>query len=273
MWQQMIGSFAAVARGYVQGHLEKASVETNNRINKANAENRNKVRGAENAFAAAKGALARYMQSVNNNRVLEAGGKAMEANLVNARRREDVMQGASFEDQLRATEQMGQQAAAAAFVGVGGEVADMVSASTRLMRQRAQQAAEQQRDYRLHDVAERAGVIQAQTVRGLDSSLILDALDYTTDVAQTQKAVRPWTRAILAGGDAWIDGKGFYDNQQYRTGESAQAKFRQYELKAGRDDAYVPDTRDYSGSRAAGSVAFEWGTGSGYDNQDYGSFI
>jgi hypothetical protein len=250
----MISSFASVARGYVQGHLEKASAETNNRINQANAANANMVRGATNRFTAAKGALDRYMQSLTNNRVLDAGGKAMEASLVNARRREDVMQGATFEQQLRATEQMGSQAAAAAFVGVGGEVADMVSASTRLMNQRAEAAASLAADYRAFDVGRRQAAIHSQTVNSMDSSLILDSMDYNVNVAQHQHVVNPWQRAILAGGDAWIDGKGFYDNEQNRTGtteSSAQTAFRQSELRSSRSDLYTPDTRDYSDSRAA----------------------
>jgi hypothetical protein len=275
MWDTMISSFASVARGYVQGHLEKASADTNNRINEANAANGNKVRGASNAFAAAKGALARYMQSVSNNNRLAAGGEALEANLVNARRREDVLQGAGFEAQVRNTEQMGAQAAAAAFAGVGGGVADMVSASTRLMQQRASRQALTATDQRLYDTSRRAYAIQSQTVRGLDSSMILDSLDYTFEVAQKEHAVNPWMRAIIAGGDAWIDGKGFYDDKNNRTGTTqrgSQQDFRRSELNAQRGDSYEPDTRDYSGVDYGGET-FSWGTGSDYGNDDYGNYI
>jgi hypothetical protein len=260
MWDTMISSFASVARGYVQGHLEKAQAETSNAINAANAKNANAVRGATNRFTAAKGALARYMQSVNNNNRLDAGGEAMEANLVNARRREDAMQGTDFETQIRATEQMGAQAAAAAFTGVGGDVADMVSASTRLMQQRASHDASQARDYRVYDTARRQGVIASQTIRGMDNSLILDAMDYQHNVAQVQRSVNPWTRAILAGGDAWIDGKGFYDDANNRGGttkESAQTNFRQSELRQEKTDSFN----------------FSFGTGAEYGNNDYGDYI
>lgn len=219
--------------------VSAAVTDANNRTSAAQAEATNRIRGAGNAFSAARGSLARYMQSVNNSQTLEAGGHALEANMVNARRQDDAMSSASFEDQIRAAEQAGSQVAAAAFAGVGGEVSDMVSVSTRLMQQRAAASAAERRSFSSYDASRRAGVIQAQTIRSLDNSLILDSIDYSintanTNVASYQQSANPWMAALYAGADSLM-----------KTG--------------------LP-----SGSFAQKS---EWGTGSNFGNQDYGNFI
>lgn len=194
----LISAALAGVNAYSNASVTKAQVEANNRLSAAQADNDNRVRGAGNAFAAARGSLSRYIQSLNNNQTLEAGGAALEENLINSRRREDTMSSASFEDQIKDAEQTGAQAAAAAFAGVGGEVADTVSVSTRLMQQRASLEALRSRDFRIYDDARRAGVIQTQTVRGLDQSLIFDSLDYSINVAQRNKAPSVWGQTAFA---------------------------------------------------------------------------
>jgi hypothetical protein len=197
MYQYVAGS--AVLAGisaYSSSSVSRANAKANTLVSAALTRESNRVRGAQNAFAAAKGSLSRYVQSMNNNATLAAGGEALEANLVNARRREDTLQEAGFESMIRDAEQTGAQAAAAAFSGVAGETSDMVSASTRLMQQRVAHSADRSRDFRLYDDARRAGMIQQQTIRSLDSSLILDSLEYTIDVAQQQHSINPWTATL-----------------------------------------------------------------------------
>lgn len=198
MWQVIVGGAVGAVKGYTQASVNKSLVEANNRVEQANTTASNRVRGAGNAFAAARGALARYMQSLQNNQTLEAGGAALEQNLMNARREEDAIMQGDFEQAIRHSEQTGAQAAAAAFAGVGGEVADTVSIATRLSQQRASLAAARNSGYRGYDAARRAAAIASQTIRGLDSSIILDTLDYNINVAQTQRAINP-IYAALAG--------------------------------------------------------------------------
>lgn len=244
MWALIDAGVKAVG-AYSSASVQRAVTEQQNRQSAAEARFSNNVRGAGNAFAAARGSLSRYLQSVNNNQTLAAGGEALEANLINARRTEDTLSEASFEDQIRAAEQLGQQSAAAAFVGAGSEVADAVSVSTRLMQQRAALDAERNRDFRIYDTARRAASIQTQTIRGLDTSLIFDSLDYTMDVAQKQKAVNPWQSALLAAAGSVVDNKGAAIEQGQQLWKQASDSF------ANRG----------------------WGTGARFGNQDYGSYI
>jgi len=174
------------------------AAKANNDVLEAQSKDTNRVRVAGNAFAAAKGAVSRYLQSVNNNRTLEAGGTALEANIVNARRTEDAFTRGSFEDQIKRAEQLGQQSAAAAFAGVGGEVADTISVSTRLMQQRAAREALLSRDFRLYDTARRAASIQSQMIQSLDTSLILDSLDYTINTAKQTPVGNPTAAGFAA---------------------------------------------------------------------------
>lgn len=250
MWMSIAQTAVGFAKGYVEGSINKAQVAANNRLSHAEAYQTNRIRTAGNAFSAAKGALARYMQSVNNNEALEAGGAALEANLVNARRQDDALAKASFEDQIRAAEQVGSQAAAAAFTGAGGEVADTISVSTRLMRQRAEADAMQARDHRLYDSARRASAIHEQTVRSLDSSLIFDSVDYATNVGQKTSAPSPWIQAIDGGWNALTGSGGGLWKSGGGAVSSTQAAFSQTNV---------------------GSSG--WGTGLSYGNQDYGNYI
>lgn len=233
MWWMLAQAALSAASMYGQGALNKAVTEANNRVGAAKADADNRVRSSGNAFNAARGSLARYMQSLNNGEALAAGGHALEANLINARRNDDALASASFEDQIKAAEQTGAQAAAAAFAGVGGEVADTISLSTRLMQQRAAYEATQRRDFSAYDAARRAGVIQTQTIRSLDSSLILDAVDYSVDVAPQRPSMNPWLSALYAAGNSSLSSLSFGVGRP-ATAPGAMGK--------------VMDTADYGGS-------------------------
>lgn len=236
MWMALAGAALSGISAYSGASVAKAQTNANNRVSAATTKASNQVRGAGNAFSAAKGELARYMQRLQNNQALEAGGEALEANLINARRQDDAMAEASFEDQLRNAEQLGQQAAAAAFAGVGGEVADTISLSTRLMQQRASAQALKSRELTQYDATRRAGVIAQQTVRSLDQSLILDSLDYSINVAQKGASQSVWGSTVAAVGGSLLSNAGSFAN-------------------------------------AKAAPKSEWGTGSAFGNQDYGQFL
>jgi hypothetical protein len=204
MWQAFAMAGIKGIMGYSQASTQRKITAIENKVAAANADNANRVRSTGNAFEAAKGSLSRYLQSVNNNRTLEAGGEALEQNLINARRQEDTELAGDFETAIRSAEQNGAQAAAAAFAGVGGEVADNISMATKLMQQRAQFEAQKNQDFRLYDYSRRAATIQTQTIRSLDSSLIFDALDYGTDVAQKKYSQNPWSAGFMAAGESLL---------------------------------------------------------------------
>jgi hypothetical protein len=245
----MFGLIAAGLSGlsaYGSASVASAEAKANNRISAAQSHNDNRVRGAGNAFNAARGSLQRYMQSLQNNQTLEAGGEAMEANLINARRTEDVLTEASFEEQIRSAEQTGTQAAAAAFAGVGGEVADTVSISTRLMQQRSAADALRSQGFRTYDTARRAAAIQAQTIRSLDNSVINDSLDYSISVAQKRAAPSVWGSTALAVGSSLLSNNGAGLREAGSLFRSAVS-------------AFTPKN--------------EWGTGAAYGNDDIGRYI
>jgi hypothetical protein len=245
MWQLIQAGLNGI-NAYGSASVAAATARANNRLSRVQASTENDVRTAGNGFAAARGSLSRYMQSLQNNQTLEAGGEALEANLINAARTEDTLAESDFESQIRNAEQLGSQAAAAAFSGVGGEVADSVSVSTRLMQQRAARDALESRDFRIYDTARRAAAIQTQTVRSLDSSLIFDSLDYTMSVARRSAAPSPIWAAISAAGGSMADNGGQGFKEAGAAWRSAQGRF---------------------------SAANTFGTGAQYGNQDYGNFI
>lgn len=178
----LIGSFLGIFN--VAG--QRAVAEANNRISAVNAEAGNKVRLARNAFGAAENNLARFAQSLNNNRVLKQGGQQLEANVVNYYRSRDQLLTQSFSDSIAQAEQAGHAVASAAAAGVGGSVVDMVNTSTRLRDSIVKQQLDERADQFTYDTSRRAGNILSQTLGGMDQSLILNNFDTGIDVAQVQ---------------------------------------------------------------------------------------
>lgn len=172
-----------LATGQMKGAVNRATAAANNRIEEVNAETSNRLRIAKNAEDASHKNLGRWAQSVNNNRQLDAGGAALEANVVNQLRGEDAAMRASFSDSIRAAEQEGASAAAAAASGVDGGIVDMINGSVVLRDSIVRQRVEDVADMRRYDAAVRAGSIMSQMAGGLDSSLLLNTLDHNISTA------------------------------------------------------------------------------------------
>lgn len=187
--------------GLGKGVLDEAAIDAANTVNEANVYASNLVRAANNRLGAARGSLARYTQSVNNQRVLDNTGSAMEAATINYRRARDSAAASDFEQQLAFAEQAGAQTAAAAFSGLSGGVADLVAGTTALRRARLKQRsdeAEKQGDW---DMAQRTKQIMQAGWDSLDSSEISDNIDYNTDVAVKQVRAGNIFSDILGGQD------------------------------------------------------------------------
>lgn len=193
MWWGMLGGAIA---GYFGNDAARAQADANTRISAANAKAGNQVRGAQNAFEAAKGNLARYAQSVSNNRRLESGGDAIEANVVNYRRARDNLATQSFATSIRQAEQAGQSAAAQANSGIDGSVVDQVNGATAIRDSIVNEAISRQGATMDYDAAHRAAGIEIQTVQGMDGSLILDQLDYNQDYAQVSPKISAFAAAV-----------------------------------------------------------------------------
>lgn len=210
MWWNAI---AGAAQGYFHGQATRAQIAANNRIGALNAEVSNKLRQAGNLATAAQGSLARWVQSVNNQKVLDSGGDGLEANSVNYRRMSDASLTTSFRQGISDAEQMGAMAAAAAMNGVEGNVVDMVNGSVALRDSIVRQRFEDIGEMQANDAAQRAGRIMSQMIGGLDNSLIVDSLDYNVDVAQQQAQIGLFSYALrgmaehMGGGGAINSGR------------------------------------------------------------------
>ena len=175
MGKNIVGSISA-------GVLAEANANAQYTINEANTYASNLIRASNNKVAAARSSLARYTQSVNNNRVLENLGKTYTTNNVNYRRQRDAATSASVEDQIALAERAGVQAAASAFSGLSGGVADVVKSTTALRASRIQQRKDQALAQMDSDQAQRTGALLQAGWDNLDQTDIVTNIDYGNDV-------------------------------------------------------------------------------------------
>lgn len=182
----LVGMFGGAVSGDLGQEATHAQVDGNNAISDLNAKTGNNLRGAKNAESAAEGSLARFVQSVNNNAELKAGGSAQEALVVNAVHGDNARLTRSFAQSIQDAEQAGHAAASQASAGVAGNVTDMVNASTALRDSIVQQSVADDQSQADYATSRRAGNIMSQMVSGLDSSVIMDTMDYNVEVAQHQ---------------------------------------------------------------------------------------
>lgn len=179
-----VAALAIKALGNISsGILAEANANAANMVDSANAYAANLVRSANNELGSKRASLARYTQSVNNNRVLENTGNAAEAAAVNYRRARDSEINDDFETQIRNAEQMGAQAAAAAFSGLQGGVADVVNSTTALRRARLLARSDAARKQADTDASRMQRDILLAGWDSLDNSEISDGIDYSVNVA------------------------------------------------------------------------------------------
>lgn len=172
--------------GIGQGILAEGQIDANNIINEGNAYASNLVRAANNELRASRAGLARYTQSVNNNRTLTNTGSAFEAAVINYRRARDNATNGDFEQQIAFSEQAGAQVAASALSGLTGGVADMVNGTTALRKARLQQRNKQAIKQGDYDAGQQANNILEAGWDSLDHSEIAPDMDYSVDVAVKQ---------------------------------------------------------------------------------------
>ena len=213
------------------GITEKAQVNANNIVNSANAYASNLVRSANNDLRTSRNRLARYTLGVNNARVMENTGSALEAATVNYRRARDSSVSDDFESQIAFAEQSGAQSAAAALSGLTGGVADIVNGTTALRKARLQQRSEQAAKQGDWDAGQRASQIAQAGFDSLDSSEISDDLDYSLDVAVKQVRGGNFLTDVLKGQSAQNLANAFSFNTPAPSANTPQQSFRQSEIR------------------------------------------
>lgn len=176
--------FAGIGKNY----LAKAQVRAQNKVNEANVYARNLMRGANNELASKRASLVRWQQNENNNRTLKETGSALEASVVNYRRARDEGMRGSLEQQIGFAEQAGSQAAASAASGLVGGVSDLVAGTLALRRERIEGAQADKVKAGAFDAGRQQANILSAGLSALDSSSIIDDLDYGIDVYSPQAA-------------------------------------------------------------------------------------
>lgn len=214
------------------------AVDLQNRMNQVNTDAKNKVRGASNVLSAAQGNLNRFIQSVNNSRRLDAGGKAMEENVMNFYRASDQNTLQNFSTSIEQAEQAGQMAAAAAVHGIEGSVVDDINFSTALRNSVITERMRQISEMEGSDAGRRAGAILSQTVGSLDQSLILDSIDYNQNVAHKYVGEKEgFARALFVGRLVAAYFSGGMSEQAFQGEDKTQDRGAQYSWNTSRDDS------------------------------------
>lgn len=168
---------AAAAKGWLGNQSAKAQAEIDTKMSKVNTELSGKTTRAKNVETMARNNLSRYLQSVNNNRVLDDGGDAFTANLVNGLKGADQRANQRVLEDIGALEQFGAASAAQAQSGTGGQVVDMINSTTALRSSISRELERQSGESANFEVGQRSRSIMSQMVGGLDGSLIIDSLD------------------------------------------------------------------------------------------------
>lgn len=185
--------------GVNAGTARRAQTEADNTVNEANTLASNLVRTANNELKGARSSLARYTQSVNNQRTLENSASAAEAAQINYRRSRDSSIVDDVEAQIGFAEQAGAQAAATALSGLSGGVADIVAGTTALRKARIQQRQAEATKGMDYDAAQRNKNILQAGWDSLDHSEIAADIDFSNEVAIQKPVSGSWLLDAFGG--------------------------------------------------------------------------
>jgi hypothetical protein len=195
MIQAGIGGFMSLGQGW----LQKQQIKAENKVNEANVYASNLMRGANNELSSKRASLARYGQTVGNQRILEDAGNEFNAGTTNYLRARDDMDNQDFDAQIAWAEAAGAQAAAGAASGLTGGAVDMIAGTMALREARQQQGVLKVRG----QVAVDQSVLQRQ--RFLATVSQTDNRDIMTDIDQSIDLFAPKVKGTSTLGD-WITG-------------------------------------------------------------------
>lgn len=201
-WSPIVGA----AAGWIEGGAADEITKDNNKTGKQIAGYKNRARLSGNLAEAAKGGLARWVQSLNNQRHLKAGGESLEAAAINIMRQRDAGTRGDLSRSLASEEQRGAASAQQAAAGVRGSVVDTINLTTSLRQSMAEQAVDDSRAQGDRDYRMRQNQVRGQMINGLDHSVILDSLNYMEATYRTEAVIGTWGN-ILRGAAA-ADGAG-----------------------------------------------------------------
>jgi hypothetical protein len=172
------GAVVGAVLGWIEAGGQADLTAFQNEAAKKIAGYKNFATQAENKAAAAQGNLARWSQSLSNKRHLENAGKALEASQINYRRATDAQARSGFSRLLKQDEQMGMMAAHAGASGTRGSVVDSITQATLLRNSMAEEQSKQAKSQQSFDQRVAMKNIASQMIGGINSSVILDNLNY-----------------------------------------------------------------------------------------------
>lgn len=178
-----VGAVVAVAGAEGEAGVAAANTAGGRKI----AEQKNKERGHNNLASAAKGGLARWAQSLQNQRHLTAGGENLLALDTNFNRQRDMILRQGFVKGANYAEAAGAARASQAASGARGSVVDNVNAATALRASMAEQETRDVLDMQSRDIIVKRNAVRSQMIQGLDSSVILDNMNGTPATSQVQQ--------------------------------------------------------------------------------------
>lgn len=164
-----------------QMRAQKRLTNAQNLVNKAQVAASNTIRDANNELSAVVGSLNRFKLNASNRQSLRNSGREQEAIQTNLIRVMKDLTGASLEQRLDSSFELGSLAAASAAAGVGGNSREVMNATLRMAEARKQQALSEQGEALTYDALKMLTNTQADAYAGLDSSIILDQLDLSQD--------------------------------------------------------------------------------------------
>jgi len=268
MWQMIVKAGVSGLEGYINSQLTNANIDAQNTVGRANAAAANQVRSATNRFSSARAGFERWQQGENNKRILDGAGEAIAANVQNFIRDDKVRTAANFEQSIRDAEQMGAQDAAAAASGLTGSIVDTVNVTTALRRSRVNEAVRQMGEFARYDAGKRTGAILQAGIRGMNSSMIFDNIDYGNNVYSDKAKVNRWHQAAVAAGWSVLGDKGGLNVGDQQQNYSGRGVNNLYQFGGGRENQYGFSMYQNSGGFETANMAYD-STGSFMSGVDY----
>lgn len=192
--------FVMAGLSMLQGAAGRSAAKAENILRDGEAAAANIVREGQNIENAAKASFGGFMASLNNNRAMDAAGRAHASATKNLDRVGIALTRGSIEDQIANSEGAGAYAASVAMAGGGGSSIEAISRAQTLKQQRGDFYTKERGKQMTHDqLAQMAGIIP-QTIASLDIGTYSAAIDYSTTLS----------KAKPVQGNALFDGlKGF----------------------------------------------------------------
>lgn len=197
----MLAQFGlGIANSYLQAKGQQGMVKAQKIVDKANARAQNLLREGENEKRAAFNALANYTKSINNQRLMRAGGEQVTTLSENFNRLLDASTKGGLQQQIANSEELGRLSAQAAWSGVGGTTNEMIERTLRLRQSTQQHEREVASEQRGYEFNKQRTQIQRGMAEGLDYRYELAGMDYGINQAPF-RAEPDLFMAALGGAD------------------------------------------------------------------------